>query len=295
MTYVERFEDEWSSYCGMKYGVACTNGTSANLLSLGALGIGKGDEVITTAFSFEGTATPILMLGANPVFIDISEYNMDRSKINYLGNVKAIMPVHLFGRHCGILSNLPIIEDCAQAHGIKPNGLLNTFSFYKTKNLPIGEGGMIVTDDRDLADKMKRLRNHGRQGDFYFGNLRMSEIQAYEGRIGIKTLDCDNDIRKTMAKYYNRELSDKIIKPEFVKDHVWHQYTIRVPEEKRDKLAESLNLKVYYRYTIPERLGLEGIYPIAEQMCNEVLSLPIGPNVDWKKIEEVVEALNCEF
>ena len=286
MNYIEKFEHEWAEYCDMKYGVSCTNGTSAILLSLGALGIGPGDEVVTTAFTFEGTATPILMLGGTPIFEDISEDYLCHDEGQTIG-------VHLFGKR---LKGEWEIEDCAQAHGIKPNGLLNTFSFYRTKNLPIGEGGMVVTDDRELADEIRKLRSHGKAGNFYFGNLRMCELQAYEGLIQLKNLDLYNNTRKEMARFYDRELSDKIIKPDFVEDHVWHQYVVRVDENKRDEIADNLNLKVHYRETVPHKLNIPGgSFSVAEKLCKTVLSLPIGPDVGQNRCDEVVNTLNREF
>ncbi|MEA3559510.1 MAG: DegT/DnrJ/EryC1/StrS family aminotransferase, partial [Candidatus Thermoplasmatota archaeon] len=194
---VVAFEEEFADYCGCKHGAAVSSGTSAIHLSLAALDIGAGDEVITTSFSFIASASPILFLGARPVFTDIDDrtFNMDPTSLKerITSRTKAIIPVHLYGQSADmdaireIAGEIPVIEDCAQAHGSLNNsrkvgsmGKAGMFSFYPTKNMTTGEGGMVVSNDSEYIDRIRMLRNHGqvaRYDHHSIGyNLRMTSL-----------------------------------------------------------------------------------------------------------------------
>ena len=325
---VTAFEKELADYLGCKYVVSCANGTDAIVLSLMALNVGSGDEVITVPNSFFATSEAIALVGAKPVFVDIKEddFNIDPSKIEALitDKTKAIIPVHLYGNPCEINSvtdiakkhNLYVIEDCAQAIGAKLNGKTvglfgntGTLSFFPTKNLgAFGDGGAVFTDDKNIPDLIRELRAHGSSKRYehnYIGlNSRLDEIQAAILRIELKYLDKWILKRQEAAKYYDellRDISD-IVLPVFksASRHVFHQYTIRV--DKRDELNKKLNekgIEVLIYYPVPIHLQKafsylgykKGSFPITEKISTEVLSLPMYPEITKEIQEYVVSAI----
>ena len=319
------FEEELSKYIGAEYVISCANGTDSLILSLMALDIKPGDEVITVAHSFFATSEAIALVGAKPVFVDIQEndFNIDPNKIEKLitKNTKAIIPVHLYGQPCDILKvvdiakkhNLVVIEDCAQAAGAKLNGKnvgtfgdIGTISFFPTKNLgAFGDGGAIITNNEVLAKRIKQLRFHGSSKRYvheYIGlNSRLDEIQAAVLRVKLKYLNEWNLKRQQAADYYNNLLKGingvviPSVKP--ASHHIFHQYTVRL--QKRDlvydKLRE-LEIETIIYYPIPIHLQKafdylnykSGSLPITEKICNEILSLPIYPEIKPEIQEYVV-------
>ena len=322
------FEEELSKYIGAEYVISCANGTDSLILSLMALDIKPGDEVITVAHSFFATSEAIALVGAKPVFVDIQEndFNIDPNKIEKLitKNTKAIIPVHLYGQPCDILKvvdiakkhNLVVIEDCAQAAGAKLNGKnvgtfgdIGTISFFPTKNLgAFGDGGAIITNNEVLAKRIKQLRFHGSSKRYvheYIGlNSRLDEIQAAVLRVKLKYLNEWNLKRQQAADYYNNLLKGingvviPSVKP--ASHHIFHQYTVRL--QKRDlvydKLRE-LEIETIIYYPIPIHLQKafdylnykSGSLPITEKICNEILSLPIYPEITVEIQEYIVEQI----
>ena len=291
---VELFEKELAEYSKVDYAISCANGTDAIFLSLKALEIGAGDEVITTPFTFIATAGAIVNAGAKPVFVDIDEYdfNIDAYSIeNKMNpNVNAILPVNLFGKPSNMekmiqlskMYELFIIEDTAQATGIKHNGDCSCLSFYPTKNLAgMGDGGAILTNNKDLNDKIRMLKNHG-IGNTYISevigvNSRLDAIQAAILRIKLKYLDESLNKRKENAKYYCEQLGIR-----FFDDSTYNQFTVRVKD--RDSIKFDFPTKVYYPVPLHlqpafEYLGYkEGDFPVAEKISKEVISLPLLVN-----------------
>ncbi len=313
---VAEFEEAYAAYVGTKYAVAVSSGTTALHLSLLAHGIGEGDEVITTPFSFIATANAILFAGAKPVFADIDEksFNLDPEKIEekITSKTKALIPVHLYGQPCDMdrimeiarKYSLVVIEDACQAHGAeykgKKAGSFGTgcFSFYPTKNMTTGEGGMITTDYPVIAARARMLRNHGQKERYLHEvlgyNFRMTDIAAAIGLCQLKKLDHFNEQRRKNAEMLNQGLKDiKGIRTPCVSPavkHVFHQYTIRVTGDfaiSRDALREKLikegiAAEIYYPLPIHHqplyrRLGYNDHLPQTEKAAQEVLSLPVHP------------------
>ncbi len=323
---VEAFENELAQYLGCKYVVSCANGTDAITLSLMALGIKPGDEIITVSHSFFATSEAIALVGATPVFSDISEsdFNIDTTKIESLINkkTKAIIPVHLYGQPCKIelvidiarKHKLYVIEDCAQAIGAKYKqksvgvfGDTGTVSFFPTKNLgAYGDGGAVFINDENIAKKIKQLRFHGSSKryvhDWIGMNSRLDEIQAAILRVKLKYLDEWNQKRQNAAKYYDSILKniDGIILPHVKPNcsHVFHQYTIRTKH--RDLLYEKLQEQgiealIYYQIPIHMQKAFaylkqqKGSLPVTEKLCSEILSLPMYPEISRDTQNHVVE------
>ncbi|MBI3591301.1 MAG: DegT/DnrJ/EryC1/StrS family aminotransferase [Candidatus Melainabacteria bacterium] len=323
---VEAFEEELSKYLGCKNVVSCANGTDAIVLALKALDIKPGDEIITVSHSFFATSEAIALVGGIPVFADIREddFNIDPEKIEALitKKTKAIIPVHLYGQPCEISSvieiakkyGLYVIEDCAQSIGAKFNGKnvgtfgdISTLSFFPTKNLgACGDGGAVITNDYKLATKIKQLRIHGSSKRYvhdYIGmNSRLDELQAAILRIKLPYLDKWNHERYKAAKYYDELFKDvKQVTTPIVKSnsqHVFHQYTIRLNQ--RDFLCEKLrekNIETIIYYPVPIHLQSvfsylgrqKGSLPVTEKICNEILSLPIYPEITKDIQEYIVE------
>ena len=321
---VEAFEKELALYIGSKHVISCANGTDALVLSLMALGIKQGDEIITVSHSFFATSEAIALVGAKPIFVDIKEddFNIDISKIESLitNKTKAIIPVHLYGQSCDIEAvvniarkhRLYVIEDCAQAVGAKFKGKsvgtfgdIGTISFFPTKNLgAYGDAGAIVTNDDSLAAKLKQLRFHGSSKryvhDFIGLNSRLDEIQAAILRVKLKYLDKWNEKRQAAAEYYDKLLNNlNYIQIPYVNPnryHVFHQYTIKT--KYRDLLNEKLkdlNIEtiIYYPKPIHEQKAFDylnykvGSLPVTEKISKEILSLPIYPEIT-KDIQEYV-------
>jgi len=320
---VAEFEKNVAAYCSSKFAIGVSSGTDALLTGLMALGAGPGDEVITTAFTFFATAGAIVRVGARPVFVDVDPdtFNIDPAAIEekITEKTKAIIPVHLFGQMADMNAineiarrhNLAVIEDAAQAIGASRSGTkagnfgdCGCFSFYPTKNLgAFGDGGMVTTNSEDIADKIKILRNHGQDPVYFYkvigGNFRLDGIQGAVLGVKLKYLDSWNDKRRQNAALYNRLFADSPVKtPKIDTDNVsiYHQYTVTVPE--RDKLQRFLaenqiGSAVFY----PKPLHLQdcftqlgykpGDLPVAERLCNEVLSLPVYPELSPEKIEHV--------
>jgi len=321
------FEKSFAEYNEVKYAFGVASGTDALLLALRAADIKPGDEVITTAFTFFATAEVIAILGAKPVFADIKldSYNIDPEDIarKITPRTKAIMPVHLFGLPCDmdpILKlakehNLVVIEDCAQAVGSQYKGKkagsfgdFGCFSFFPTKNLGCcGDGGAIITNREEMAEKIRMLRVHGSKKKYYHEflgyNSRLDTIQAAILEVKLKHLDEWIESRRSIANFYNSSLRDIVIQvPEEQIDtfHVYHQYTLRV--ENRDKLVEHLKMKgigtaIYYPLPLHLQPALKHLgykpqtLPNTERACEEVISLPIFPELERREMEEVVNAI----
>lgn len=327
---VGQFEHEFAEYIGVDYAVAVNSGTSALYASLLGHGIGKGDEVITTPFSFIATANMILAVGAVPVFADILDDTFNISPDSILENItpktRAIIPVHLYGHPAQMDEimkiaddhDLSVIEDACQAHGAVYNGhktgsfSTGTFSFYPTKNMTTSEGGMVTTNDKTVADKIKMIRNHGSNEQYIheiFGdNLRMTDIAAAIGIEQLKKLDEFNKARQENARTLNKLLQgiDGIITPSTSVNsiHVFHQYTIRVTREfsiTRDELRMHLTENrigtgVYYPVPIHEQpfyqtLGYTSTIPVAQKAASEVLSLPVHPGLTEDDVLTVAAAI----
>lgn len=330
---VRQFEENFAAFIGCRHAVAVANGTAALFLALTACGISCGDEVITSPFSFVATANMIQATGAKPVFVDIdpATYCLDSEgveKVSGRRQVRAILPVHLYGHPANLTDlrdiaerkGLLLIEDAAQAHGASWQGQrigstgTACWSFYATKNMTTGEGGMVTTDDNKVAEQVRLLREHGSRTRYHheqFGwNLRMTEIQAAIGIVQLAKLPAMNERRIRNAAYLNERLagiSGLVLptqRPEAL--HVYHQYTLRVTTDfrlARDVLKEKLTSKgvgtsVHYPLPIhrqPNYVSEEwGRFPKAEQAASEVLSLPVHPSLsedDLAKIaDEVTEA-----
>ena len=325
---VEAFENELAEYLDCKFVISCGNGTDALTLSMMALGIGKGDEVITVSHSFFATSEAIALVGATPIFADISEkdFNIDPEKIESLitNKTKAIIPVHLYGQSCEIESviniakkhELYVIEDCAQALGAKYNrkcvgtfGDTGTVSFFPTKNLgAYGDGGAVFTNTEVIANKIKQLRFHGSSQRYihdYVGmNSRLDEIQAAILRIKLKYLNSWNKKRQEAARYYDLLLKDlkdimlPIVKPNC--EHIFHQYTIRT--KKRDFLYDKLReigieALIYYKIPIHLQKAFSSLkeknnpVPVTEKICNEIISLPMYPEISQETQQYIANTI----
>lgn len=327
---VEGFEQQFAAYTGVSECIGCNSGTDALYLALRASEIGAGDEVITTPFTFIATAEVISKLDAKPVFVDIdaTTLNLDIEQIAaaITPRTKAIIPVHLFGQPVDMTAvmniakkhNLVVIEDCAQSTGaswenktVGSIGHIGCFSFYPTKNLGgCGDGGAIATNDREIAAKLRMLRNHGQKDRYIHAeigvNSRLDAIQAAILQIKLRYLDIWNNQRRQLAARYHQFLSQVpgIIPPQELPQGmgVWNQYTIRVLKQKRDWLRSQLqhrgvNTMVYYPHPLHlqpvyENLGYQvGQLPVAEQACVEVLSLPMFPELSVEQQNEVIYSL----
>ena len=334
---VTDFENQFAEYIGTSTAVACNSGTDALYLALRALDIKTGDEVITTPFTFIATSETIVSVGATPVFIDIDPqtYNLDLNKLEaaITPQTKAIIPVHLFGQPVDMgklmaianKHNLLVIEDCAQATGAEWDGdkvgkigHVGCFSFYPTKNLGgCGDGGMLTTNDDAIAAKVKMLRDHGRNGQYFYEengvNSRLDAIQAAILKVKLAYLDTWNQQRTEIAANYGKLLANviRIKLPQALTGgkSVWNQYTIRVLDQQgnfdsstRDKLRsflqeQGLRLPVYYPLPLHlqpvyKHLGYQpGSLPISEQCSREVLSLPMFPELVFEEQQTVVDCL----
>ncbi len=324
---VARLENAIGAYHGVKEAIGVASGTDALHLSLVSLGIGPGDEVITTPFTFFATVEAILYTGARPVFADIEPetFNIDVSSAakRVTKRTKAILPVHLFGHPADMhriielssAHNLKVVEDCAQSFGAifdgKKTGSFGDaacFSFYPSKNLGgYGDGGMVILNNPQAADTIRRLRNHGSKGGYRHQalgyNSRLDEIQAGILLVKFKRIDEYNRKRRDRAALYTRLLSDAVACPCERKGafHVFHQYTIR--SQRRDVLQQALkehgvSSVVYYPLPLhlQEALGFlghkEGDFPVSETASREVLSLPMYPELEEKDILDVSEIIH---
>jgi dTDP-4-amino-4,6-dideoxygalactose transaminase len=300
---VEQFEDMFSEYVGVNFAMATNSGTSALHCALEAVDV-RGYEVITTPFTFVASANAILMAGGRPIFIDIGDdYNIDPRLIEdaITEKTKAILAVNLYGKPANYIKineiarkhNLKVIEDAAQSVGAKYKDIysgnladIGCFSFYATKNLMTGEGGMVTTTNIEYANFIKSFRNHG-QGERYeykmLGfNYRMTDIAASIGIEQMNRIEEINARRVEIANMYEYYLPDKMIKPKVEDGHVFHQYTIRVPN--RDAVINRLKINnigygVYYPKPLHkfEYFKSKAICPKAEEYAGEVLSIPVHP------------------
>jgi len=323
---VEALEREIAHYHGVKYAVGLASGTDAIHLSLKAIGIKGGDEVITTPFTFIATAEAIAYTGAIPVFSDIDRetLNIDPSQIGkkITPKTKAIIPVHLFGQpvalgeilHIAKRYNLKVIEDCAQAFGAEYKGAkvggigdVGCFSFYPSKNLgAYGDGGMVITNDPEIYEKVKLLRNHSTIAPYRHSsigyNSRLDEIQAAILRIKLRHIDSYNQKRREIARLYTKMLNGAVGCPKEFLDriHVYHQYTIR--SLKRAEIQNGLRTNgissvVYYPLPLHlqdafRELGYkEGDFPQAMSASKEVLSLPIYPELESGQVRFIAEII----
>jgi dTDP-4-amino-4,6-dideoxygalactose transaminase len=327
---VKQLEDSVAKFSNVKYGVGVANGSDALHISLQACGISADDEVITTPFTFFATAGAIARTGAKPVFVDIDPvtFNIDPAKIEeaITDKTKAIIPVHLYGQTADMdpiieiakKHNLYIIEDAAQAIGATYKGrktgeLGDTacFSFFPTKNLgAYGDAGMAVTDNEEIAERMRVIRVHGSKPKYYHHvlgyNSRLDEMQAAILNVKFKYLEKWTESRREHAAYYtkliNNTLKDIVVTPIEKEEnyHVYHQYTIRVP--KRDELQQFLKEQgvatmVYYPLPLHiqpvfKELGYkEGDFPEAEKAAKEAISLPMFPELKPEQQEYVVEQI----
>lgn len=329
---VRLFEKEFARYIGVEHAIAVTNGTMALDTVLKALELGPGNEVVTSAFSFIASSNSILYQGAKPVFADIDpkSFNIDPLDVaeKITAKTKAIIPVHLFGQPAamGALKEIAedhgitLVEDAAQAHGAeykrqKVGGLgdVGCFSFYATKNMTTGEGGMITTNNSELAKRARLLRHHGQTRKYHHVilgyNYRMTEMCAAVGLVQLGKLDASNKRRKENADLLTKGI-DKIsgLTPPYVNHdvkHVFYQYVVKVEDRypiERNKLAERLKRKgvevavhyptPIYRQPFYKKLGYnQKICPMAEEACKRVLSLPVHPLVTREDIKYMIGIL----
>lgn len=322
---VREFEEEFAEYIGVEYAVATNSGTSALHTALASLGIRKGDEVITSTFSFISTASCVLMQGATPVFCDIDPktYNINPDEIErkISDRTKAVIVVHLYGHPCDMRRvveicedyDLALIEDACQAHGAEYEGKKvgslgeGCFSFYPTKNMTAGEGGMITTNNDKVAKMARMIRDHGQRERYLHAmlgyNYRMTDIAAAIGLAQLKRLDWFNEQRIKNATYYNRKLDNERIQKPFIAEnvkHVFHQCTIRVKE--RDRFLIHLkNNGIGYGVYYPTPIHKQPIFneyneltlPEAEHACKEVVSIPVHPTLGKEELEYVAEVVNA--
>jgi dTDP-4-amino-4,6-dideoxygalactose transaminase len=324
--HVTRLEQEVASYTGSATAVGVASGTDALHLALRALNMGPGDEVITTPFTFFATVEAILYEGAKPVFVDIEPQtmNMDPALIEaqVTDRTRAILPVHIFGHPADMprildiagRRGLAIVEDCAQAFGAAVGGQrvggmgdVGCFSFYPSKNLgACGDGGMIAVREASAAERLLSLRNHGSGGNYLHEevgfNSRLDELQAAILLVKFKQIDDYNRLRRRKADLYRSFLGSRVQCPVELDGyyHVYHQFTIRSPE--RDVIREGLSREgvssmVYYPVPLHLQPALKslgygaGDFPVAEQACREVLSLPICPHLDDADVERVARCI----
>src|SRR5712691_4662211 len=327
---VAAFERRFAEVCHVREAVAVSSGTAAIHLALLAHGIGPGDEVITTPFSFAATANAILLVGATPVFVDIESdtYSIDPALVEaaITSHTKAILPVHLYGHPCDMerlvslaaAYHLIIIEDACQAHAAaidgKPVGSFGTvcFSFYSTKNITTGEGGMVTTSDPGIAERVQLLRSHGQKERYRHltmgYNLRMTELQGALGLVQIEKLERFTEQRIANAAFLTERLSGSVqtplVRPGY--RHVYHQYTIRVPDKRdewmMDLRARGIDTAVHYptaihqqpfyreatdKFRVSSSLNRTNAsattrdmcLPVAENAAKQVLSLPVHPGL----------------
>jgi perosamine synthetase len=321
---VRSFEAEFAEFCETEHAVAAANGTAALQTALVAAGIGKGDTVLTTPFSFVASANAARLCGADVVFADINPetYNLSPESVKEVAQeteIDALIAVHLYGlpaemdelHEIADANDAVLIEDAAQAHGAAYDGErvgalgdVACFSFYPTKNMTTAEGGMLTTNDDDIAERARRFVNHGRTESYEHAevghNLRLTSIGAAIGREQLSRLADFNERRRHNAA----RLTEGLAETEFVtptepanRRHVYHQYTIRADDREAVQTYlddHDIGSGVYYPKCIHEQLayaGYEGTYPHAEQAAAEVLSLPVHPNVSDADIDRIIEVL----
>lgn len=328
---VQALEREFADYIGVKYAIGVGSGTDAIFIGLIAAGVQPGDEVITSPHTFFATAEAIVHAGAKPVFVDITSADFAISpeliERSITQKTKAIIPVHMYGQSANMTDilavakkyGLTVVEDACQAHGALHSGKkcgsigdVGCFSFYYTKNLgSYGEGGIITTDNPEIAEKARIIRNHGHTSKYehaMFGyNSRLDELQAAILRIRLRHLDTYNSARRSHAAHYSTLLQDSgVITPSESPDrmHVFHLYVIRC--QKRDALQSYLQERgigtgIHYKNPVhlqnacmSLRLG-KGSMPVTEQVCNEILSLPMYPELKDQDVEYITDAVRSFY
>lgn len=330
---VTGLETEIAQYCDARYAIACASGTDALILSLLAVGVRPGDEVITSPFTFFATAGAIHRVGARPVFVDIEPDGMnlcpEQTEQAITKKTRAIIPVHIFGQcaemeplwRLSVRHKLPIIEDACQAIGAEYRGrragVLGTvgcFSFFPTKNLGgAGDGGIMTTDDAEIAERLRRLRVHGDTGGYNHVevgfNSRLDALQAAVLRVKLRQLDKWTEGRRRNARRYTElfrqhQMLSMLTSPAALPDrrHVYNQFTVRVRGDHRDQVIRQMRERkvgcaVYYPIPLHlqacfSSLGYqEGDFPVAEQVASEVLSLPIYAELPESHLERTVDVL----
>ncbi len=323
---VEAFEHEFAAASGAACAVGVGTGTDAIALALRAIGIGAGDEVITTPLSAAYTALAIMMAGARPVFADIDPVRLtidpDRITAAIGPRTRAIVPVHLYGQPADMAAidriarrhNLAIVEDCCQAHlatsdgrPVGTTGVAGAFSFYPTKNLgALGDGGAIVTNDRMVADTVKRLRNGGQTDRYHHReagiNSRLDELQAAVLRARLPRLSAWTDRRRALAARYRRRLAASIVDVPDPQDpgHVYHLFVVRSPvrrELQAHLRGRGIETLIHYPVPIPRQPALAAADPaecaVADRACDEVLSLPLQPGLRDDDVNEIAAAVSA--
>jgi perosamine synthetase len=328
---VAEFERKFADYCGTTHAVAVNSGTAALHAALLAADIGHGDEVIVPAFSFFATASAVLMCGATPVFADVNEqtFNINPQQIEerVTPKTRAVIGVHLFGQPFEIPAvqeicerhNLKLIEDAAQAHGALSNsgkagsfGQFGCFSFYATKNMITGEGGMVVTNEKAYNERLRLIINHGQSEKYLHTrlgyNYRMTDIAAALGLVQLKKLEKFNERRRKNAGYYNTHLSVKgLVTPVVAAGvlPVYHQYVVRLTDEfpmSRAEFIDYLKAKgigsaIHYPIPLHRQpvFGLENVpdpCPVSTHLAESVLSLPVHPLLDQKQLAYICDTIN---
>ncbi|MDR2909060.1 MAG: DegT/DnrJ/EryC1/StrS family aminotransferase [Oscillospiraceae bacterium] len=324
----EAFEEAFAAYIGMPRGIACTSGTAALELALRSLGLGQGDKILTTAFSFIASANCVVYAGGLPRFCDIDSDSflmtpetvraaLDRDK-----DIRAIIAVHLFGQPCdmeGIMAiakerGLTVVEDCAQSHGALLGGKkagsfadASCFSFYPTKNMTTSEGGMVLFKNEAPARRCRMLINHGMRERYRHEitgyNFRMTNIAAAIGNEQLKKLPAFNAARQKNAAFLSAGITNPLIDIPAVlprREHVFNQYTVKVKERERflrHLEKNEIGCGIFYPLTIPEQRCMSGIaqnisFPAADGVKNRVVSLPVHPGLSRGDLETIVRAVN---
>ncbi|MGD1045879.1 MAG: DegT/DnrJ/EryC1/StrS family aminotransferase [Bacteroidota bacterium] len=324
---VSEFENEITQYLHVNHGIGCASGTDALMVSMMALGIGNGDEVVTTPFTFAATTETIMLLGAKPIYVDIDPktFNLDPSKMEaaITKSTRAIIPVHLYGQSVDMdplvaiahQHNIPIIEDMCQAIGadykgkkVGGIGAMGCLSFFPSKNLgAFGDAGMVVTNDAAMAEKVRMIVVHGSrvryEHEILGVNSRLDALQAAMLRVKLRYLDQWIDARRKAALIYNRLFAGSDVEIPYEAPygrHVFHQYTIRI--KNRDQIAQSLSeKKIPYGIYYPISLHLQkaycaagkpkGAFPVTETATNEVLSLPMHTELDEEQQKFIVQSI----
>jgi perosamine synthetase len=321
---VADLEERFAAMVGVQHAVAVSSGTAALHLSLLGLGIGPGDEVITVPFTFIASANSILYTGARPVFVDVRDadfcVDVDRVEAAITPRTKAIMPVSLYGQPADMPAlaalaearGLALVEDAAQSHGAtiarRQSGSWGAgcFSFYPTKNMTSGEGGMLTTSDPAMADRVRLLREHGMTVRYHHDtlgyNFRMTDIHAAIGLAQLAKLPAFNARRREIASHYDAALRGVIIpRARAGVMHVYHQYTLRV--NRRDEFAAALAERgvgtgVYYPIPVHRQKPFEALgygnehYPVSERLAGEVLSIPVHPGLSDADVATVIAAVS---
>jgi dTDP-4-amino-4,6-dideoxygalactose transaminase len=322
---VQAFDEEAAQYLGVGHAISCASGTDALHLALLAAGIGPGDEVITSAFTFIATAEAICYIGAVPVFVDIQAHslNLDPQRIAaaITPRTRAILPVHLFGQAADMdeieavaaQHNLLVIEDCAQSFGSRYRGKMTgsmgcagAFSFFPSKNLGcFGDGGMITTNDDAIAAQIKMLRNHGSSKQYHHDvigyNSRLDELQAVILRVKLKHIDNYNRERLRVARLYNQLLAGSRFETPAIpddRDHVFHQYTLLCDERdavRESVMARDISCAVYYPIPLHRQKAFADTeqpdLPVTETTAQRCLSFPVFPEMTDQQVTAVSEAI----